>query len=61
MNKQMKSGIGLIGSLLLVMVGLYRLWTNQLEEMSIIVAYLFLGVGIIGTITNGVKWKKHSK
>ncbi|WP_226579571.1 hypothetical protein [Halobacillus litoralis] len=57
MNEQLKTGTALIASFLLLVVGAFRIFTDQLEDMSLIVAYIFAFSGLIGVITNGWKWK----
>ncbi|WP_406944077.1 hypothetical protein ACJA3J_11795 [Halobacillus sp. SY10] len=58
MNQEMKIGIALIGSFLIFMVGLFRLFTEELQDIPLIVAYILTFSGFIGVITNGWKWKK---
>ncbi|MGP4060186.1 hypothetical protein [Halobacillus sp. H74] len=57
MNQQFKIGIALIASFLLLMVGVYRIFTGQLDDLPLFVAYIFAVSGLIGVITNGWKWK----
>lgn len=58
MNDQMRTGIALIGSFLLIMVSVFRITTGELKEVPLVVAYILLISGLIGMITNGWKWKK---
>ncbi|RDY70179.1 hypothetical protein DXT76_14830 [Halobacillus trueperi] len=58
MNQEMKIGIALIGSFLILMVGLFRLFTAELQDVPLFVAYILTISGLVGVITNGWKWKK---
>ncbi|SFK03151.1 hypothetical protein SAMN04487936_106218 [Halobacillus dabanensis] len=58
MNEQMKTGIALIGSFLLLMVGVFRIFTGELEDVPLFVAYILTISGLVGMITNGWKWKQ---
>ncbi|WLR46660.1 hypothetical protein LC065_13915 [Halobacillus litoralis] len=58
MNQEMKIGIALISSFLIFMVGLFRLFTADLQEIPLFIAYILTIAGLIGVITNGWKWKK---
>lgn len=47
-----------VGSLALFTLGGYRIFTNNLEVMSILVAYIFFICGVIGFVFNVVKLSK---
>ncbi len=47
-----------VGSLALVTLGGYRIFTNNLEVMSILVAYIFFICGVIGFVFNVVRLSK---
>lgn len=61
MNEEIKTGIALIASFFMVMTGLFRLFTDQIEEMSLMVAYVFIFTGLIGVVSNALKWKRREK
>ncbi|MGR9049831.1 hypothetical protein ACQ4XT_14500 [Halobacillus faecis] len=58
MNEEMKIGIALISSFLIFMVGIFRLFTAELQDIPLFVAYILTVTGLVGVITNGWKWKK---
>ncbi|CAM4237986.1 hypothetical protein BAMA_05730 [Bacillus manliponensis] len=58
MNIKTKFIIALIGSFSLCSLGTYRIVTDMLPEMSLIVAYIFAITGFIGVIANGIALKK---
>lgn len=47
-----------VGSLALFTLGGYRIFTSNLEAMSILVAYIFFIYGFIGFVFNVVKLSK---
>ncbi len=47
-----------VGGLALFTLGGYRIFTNNLEAMSILVAYIFFICGFIGFVFNVVKLSK---
>lgn len=47
-----------VGSLALFTLGGYRIFTNNLEVMSILVAYIFFICGVIGFVFNVVRLSK---
>ncbi|CDQ19410.1 hypothetical protein SAMN05192559_104363 [Halobacillus karajensis] len=58
MNQEMKIGMALIGSFLLLTVGLFRIFSDELKDVPLIVAYILTISGLVGAITNGWKWKQ---
>ncbi len=47
-----------VAGLALFTLGGYRIFTNNLETMSILVAYIFFICGLIGFVSNVVKLSK---
>ncbi|MBM7609712.1 putative membrane protein [Lysinibacillus composti] len=50
MKSKIRTIIGLISSLLLVTISIYRILTESLSSTSLFVAYLFAITGLIGLI-----------
>jgi len=50
MKSKIRTIIGLISSLLLVTISIYRILTESLSSTSLFVAYLFAVTGLIGLI-----------
>lgn len=53
-----RSIITLVSSLFIFAVGLYRILTESLSSMSLLVAYVFAITGFIGVIANVVILRK---
>lgn len=53
-----KTLLGSVTSLALFTLGGYRIFTNNLEAMSILVAYIFFIYGLIGFVFNVIKLSK---
>ncbi|MEA0565881.1 hypothetical protein [Lysinibacillus irui] len=58
MSGKNKPLLGSVTSLALLTLGGYRIFTNNLEAMSILVAYVFFICGLIGFIFNVIKLSK---
>jgi len=55
MNGKLRILIGLIGCLLLLILGIYRIFTNNLENMSLTVGYIATITAFLGFIAFSVK------
>lgn len=55
LSEKNKTILSSVSSLALFTVGGYRIFTNNLEAMSILVAYIFFICGLIGFLFNVVK------
>ncbi|RIU90187.1 hypothetical protein [Oceanobacillus picturae] len=53
--------VGLIGSVFITVVGLYRLFSESLSSTPLFIAYLFIITGFIGICANGIKLFKSKK
>lgn len=58
MNKKI---IALIGSFLIMAVGLFRMFTESLSLTPLLVSYIFIITGLIGVVANGIKLGKSKK
>ena len=47
--------VALIGSFLIFVVGLFRLFTETLSSTSLFITYVFIITGSIGVVANGVR------
>ncbi|WP_445477441.1 hypothetical protein ACULLL_13000 [Lysinibacillus irui] len=61
MSDKNKILLGSVTSLALFTLGGYRIFTNNLEAMSILVAYIFFIYGLIGFVFNVLKLSKISR
>ncbi|KOS68327.1 hypothetical protein AEA09_07000 [Lysinibacillus contaminans] len=55
MTDKSRTVLNSVSGLALFSVGAYRIFTNNLEAMSILVAYIFLIGGLIGFVFSVVK------
>ncbi|KGX92510.1 hypothetical protein N781_16880 [Pontibacillus halophilus JSM 076056 = DSM 19796] len=58
MNRTMRSLIGLIGSLVLIVASSFILLTKDIPSQTTTVQTIFLVSGVVGVITNGIIIKK---
>lgn len=58
MNKQTRVRIALIGSLLVCLIGIYRLSFESQTTTAYIVSFIFAVTGFIGTVGNTVILRK---
>ncbi|MFJ7646837.1 hypothetical protein ACIQ1H_04765 [Lysinibacillus sp. NPDC097279] len=58
MTNKNRTILSLVSSLALFTLGAYRIFTNNLEEMSILVAYIFLIGGFITILSSVVMLSK---
>ncbi|WP_054637460.1 hypothetical protein [Thalassobacillus sp. C254] len=58
MNSNTRTTITLIGSFLIFVVGMFRILTESLVSIPLVVAYLFAITGLIGVIGNFVTLRK---
>ncbi|GAQ19275.1 thiamine-phosphate diphosphorylase [Oceanobacillus picturae] len=56
-----KTVVGLIGSVFITFVGLYRLFSESLSSTPLFIAYLFIITGLVGVCANGIKLFKSKK
>ncbi|MGG1686853.1 hypothetical protein [Pseudalkalibacillus sp. NRS-1564] len=50
--------VALIGSFLVLAVGLFRLMTESLSTTPLFIAYVFIITGLIGVVANGIRLRK---
>ena len=50
--------VALIGSFLIFVVGLFRLFTETLSSTPLFIAYVFIITGAIGVVANGLRLGK---
>ncbi|WLR59072.1 hypothetical protein [Guptibacillus hwajinpoensis] len=50
--------VALIGSFLVLAVGLFRLMTESLSTTPLFIAYVFIITGLIGVVANGIRLGK---
>ncbi|KHF39390.1 hypothetical protein [Halalkalibacter okhensis] len=58
MKKKTQAIIALIGSFLVLSVGLFRILTESLTSTPLFVAYVFTVAGLMGVIINGIVLRK---
>ena len=58
MTDKNRTLLSLVSSMALCSVGGYRIFTNNLEAMSILVAYIFFISGLIGLVFSVVKFSR---